>query len=145
MLRCNRIGCPSETTFLSRPLSIAPAFVPSSPKRHFILSRFSLKANRFYTPPLLGTNASEKEPQVDFFRAEAETITNSRKFHTDMIPQRSGSSKGDATPCVAAMQPHRLPVGDYISIISQCLKFVSCASIRPPFPQKALHTFKIFH
>ena len=60
LLRCNRIGCPSETITPYCPLSIAEAFVPPSLKRHSILSRFSLKANRFYTPPLLGTNASKK-------------------------------------------------------------------------------------
>ena len=57
-----------------------------------------------------------------------------------MISQRSGSSKWDATPCVAAMQPHRLPVGDYISIPP----FHFLQKHSSPFAQKALHTFMIF-
>ena len=54
-------------------------------------------------------------------------------------------NKGAAAPKemqrpVAAMQPHRLPVGDYNSLPP--IEFYP--SIRPSFPQKALHTFKHF-
>ena len=85
-----------------------------------------------------------KRDAVDFFRDEVVSVPNSRGFQID-----HGFPKGAAAPkgmqrLVAALQPPRLPVGDNLPIKYQRLKFVSCASIRPSFPQKARPTFKIF-
>ena len=50
---------------------------PLPPKGSSYFSRFSLKTNRIYTSPLLGTNASEKETRVDFFPSQSNASTNS--------------------------------------------------------------------
>ena len=124
-------------------MSFAPAFVPPFPKRRFLLSRFSLKANRFYTTPPLGTNASEKRRSRVFpsRSADGNKLRGLQMNHCfqHYFSKGAEAPKGMQRP-VAAMQPHRLPVGDNISIppISCFMKaFV-------PSSQKARPTFEIF-
>ena len=82
LLRCNRIGCPSETITQYRHLGIAEAFVPSFPQKALHTFKIFTKNQPYLHTPASWDECLEKETHVDFFRDEAVTITSSRGFQT---------------------------------------------------------------
>ena len=83
LLRCNRIGCPSETASQYHKQESCTSIRPSFPQKALHTFKIFTKSQPYLRTPAPWDECLEKETSVDFFRDEAVTIPSSRGLQTD--------------------------------------------------------------